>query len=170
MDINNILASHALWLAGRGGERADLGRANLQGTDLREVSLYGASLQWADLRCADLEGADLRKVDFYEADLRGANLDRTNLQGADFWDVTGNGKEIKSLRCGGYPIAYTATHLQIGCEGHPIDDWWEFSDEEIDQMDPGESLEWWREWKPILQQIIEKSPAASTGAGTEAGE
>lgn len=59
--LNVVLDKHKKWLSGdKGGERADLYRADLCG-----ANLYGANL-----READLCGAYLRK-----ADLCGANLD-----------------------------------------------------------------------------------------------
>lgn len=48
-------------------------------------------------------------------------------------------------------VTYTADVMLIGCKTYPIDDWWEFND---DQDDPRA-----RKWKPILKQIIETSPA-----------
>lgn len=73
MDIQQILADHALWLANRSGQMA-----NLRGADLR-----GANLSWADLREADLREANLYGADLYGANLRGANLREANLRGAD---------------------------------------------------------------------------------------
>jgi hypothetical protein len=182
-DIEKILADHTLWAAANGGNRAhlewaDLREADLRKADLRDVYFLGANLRgvnlrgarlqraflgWADLEGADLEGADLEGADLEGANLEGADLEGANLEGTNLRNTAGNGREIKSLRCGVYHIAYTATHLQIGCEGHPIDDWWEFSDEEIDQMDPGKSLEWWKEWKSHLRGLIKESPAVPTG-------
>lgn len=53
--LKKILDAHSLWLAGEGGERADLSmadlrRANLGWADLREANLSGANLSRADLR------------------------------------------------------------------------------------------------------------------------
>ncbi|MCY1446804.1 hypothetical protein D9M71_633910 [compost metagenome] len=48
--------------------------------------------------------------------------------------------------------------MQIGCQFHAILEWWAFSDAEIQEMDE-RALDWWRIWKPILQKIIEASPA-----------
>jgi hypothetical protein len=52
--------------------------------------------------------------------------------------------------------------MQIGCQLHLISEWWNFSDSEIDAMDSHAST-WWKVWKPILQTIIEASPAVETG-------
>ena len=75
-----ILAQHVLWLNSKGGEMANLRRADLRGANLRDANLRGAdlrgaNLRWADLLEADLRGADLREADLRGADLRGADLD-----------------------------------------------------------------------------------------------
>ena len=54
-ELRNILESHKKWLAGEGGERADL-----IGTDLKLAYLRNADLRGAKLRGAYLSGADLR--------------------------------------------------------------------------------------------------------------
>ena len=137
---------------------ADLTGAVLRGADLRRADLTDADLTDAVLRDADLTGADLRRADLTDADLTGADL-----TDAVYWNVVGNRHHIKSMQLERYSIAYTHDRLQIGCEQHAITDWWEFDDARIDAMDSG-ALEWWRKWKPILQQIIEASPAEPTGA------
>ena len=144
---------------------ADLGSANLRGADLRGAdlrgaNLYGADLRGADLGSANLGSANLRGADLYGADLYGADLYGADLYGADLYGATGNMRELKSLQCEKWPVSYTATHMQIGCQMHPLDDWWAFDDARIVQMDIG-ALKFWRKWKPILQTIIEVSPATA---------
>ena len=80
---------------------------------------------------------------------------------ADLSGATGNMGELKSLFLETWPITYTAEVMQIGCERHPIEEWWAFDDERIARMD-SEALDWWKKWKPVLQQIIEMSPATPT--------
>jgi len=92
-ELKRILADHALWLTGNGGECANLrwanlSQANLIGANLREANLIGANLRGADLSEANLSGADLRGANLREADLiganlRGADLSKANLSGAD---------------------------------------------------------------------------------------
>jgi hypothetical protein len=89
---------HQRWLAGDGGERANLRNADLRNANLRGASLMRANLSGADLRWAVLSGADLREANLSNADLSeanlswvdlrwailsGANLDRSNLRGAN---------------------------------------------------------------------------------------
>ena len=46
--LTEICLNHRLWLANKGGEKA-----NLQEADLQEANLRGANLQGADLQKAD---------------------------------------------------------------------------------------------------------------------
>ncbi len=63
-----------------------------------------------------------------------------------------------------YEITYTDEVLQIGCEQHPIPEWWNFDDNRIGLMDSG-ALEFWRKWKPVIRLIVEVSPAATAKKG-----
>ena len=120
--------------------------ANLSGANLSGAYLRGAYLRGADLSGADLSGANLRG-----ADLRGANL----------WGCTGNLIHMRSFWIETYQVTYTADVMQIGCQRHPIADWWNFSDAQISAMD-SRALEFWTKFKPILKNLIEISPAEPT--------
>ena len=183
LDMRKILKQHALWLAGDGGQQggqqanlrgayleyaylqgayleyAYLQGANLRGADLRGANLQGADLQGADLQGANLQGADLRGANLRGANLRGTNLRDANLRGADLWGTAGDMVRIKSMQIETYTITYTSSVIQIGCQRHPIEDWWAFDDEAISRMDR-EAIDWWRKWKHVLQQIIARSPAS----------
>jgi hypothetical protein len=135
-------------------ERADLGDADLGGANLGGANLRGANLRGADLGYADLGGANLGDADLGGANLRGANLGEVR----SLWDTRGDRKYVKSLQIETWGVVYTATHMQIGCQLHTLERWWGFSDEQINRMDV-RALEWWGRWKPVLQQIIEMSPA-----------
>ena len=137
---------------------ANLALANLTGANLAGANLAGANLALANLTGADLAGADLTRAYLAGADLTRACLTRANLRG-----VFGNLKHIKSVFLETYPIAYTSNTLQIGCQKHPITDWWEFEDDEIIEMDGEEALVWWKKWKGQIKTLIEMSPAESTG-------
>ena len=54
-----VLEQHKKWLAGTGGQRADLYEANLSGADLYGANLYEANLYGANLYEANLYGANL---------------------------------------------------------------------------------------------------------------
>ena len=160
--LKEILELHLKWLNNdEDGNCADLEGANLRRANLEGVNLEGANLYGADLRRADLEGVNLEGVNLEGVNLYGADLEGANLEGANLWSTVGNMKEIKSLQLETYPITYTKEVMQIGCQCHSIEEWFNFSDEKISEMDRG-ALEWWQKWKPVIQEIISKSPAVGT--------
>lgn len=68
----------------------DLSMAYLRNADLGKANLNGTNFSWADLRGAYLRNANLRRATLIEADLRdttlgGANLNRVNLCGANLY-------------------------------------------------------------------------------------
>jgi hypothetical protein len=78
-----ILADHAKWLSGEGGNRANLSSADLSGADLSGASLRSADLSSANLSSANLSSASLRSASLRSANLRSANLSSADLSGAD---------------------------------------------------------------------------------------
>ena len=107
------------------------------------------------------------EVEGKRADLRGANLEGANLRDADLrdvklWNTVGNSKEIKYLQLETYNITYTSSHLQIGCENHPIEDWETFSNERILQMNGKKALVFWNKWRDMIFKLIEMSPSTPT--------
>ena len=160
-ELKNIVELHGKWLC---GEEEGI-RANLRGADLRGADLEGANLEGANLRGANLRGADLEGANLRGADLRGANLRGADLRGANLWGCAGERNHIRSLFVSDtYAITYTAEVLQIGCQRHPIADWWEFDDHKILAMDGKKALTFWREMKDFIRMTIEKFPATPTGA------
>ena len=77
-ELNEIVAEHGKWLAGKGLKRADL-----TGADLSRASLSGADLSGANLSGADLSGADLSGANLTGADLSGAYLSGAKLNPID---------------------------------------------------------------------------------------
>ena len=128
MDLKQILELHKKWLDNEAGGK----RADLSGADLRGAYLSGANLSYADLRGAGLRGAYLR----------GANLSGADLRGADLWDVTGNKKEIFTFQTNKYTVVLCQDRIQIGCKNFSQSEWFNFSDDEITEMD-SEALDWW---------------------------
>jgi hypothetical protein len=127
---------------------ANLGGANLSGANLRGAKLGGADLSWANLGGADLSWANLGG-----ADLSGANLSGVDLSGADLSWATGNMREVRSMQVAHWPVVWTKTHMSIGCQSHPIEDWWEMDVSELDDN----ASDAWREWKSVLREIVEKT-------------
>ena len=121
-ELRSILESHKKWLAGEGGERADLRNADLRYADLRGANLSGAYLSGADLRRADLRNADLRYADLSGADLRGAYLSGADLRGAylDFscWPLWCGSLDVKVDAKIAAQIAYHFCRLDCEDSGY----------------------------------------------------
>jgi hypothetical protein len=152
--------------------RASFDGARLDGARLEGARLEGARFDGARLDRARLEGARLEGARFDGARLEGARfdgarLDRASFDGARLDEIsslrgcTGNLIEIKSIQCDLWPVTYTAERMQIGCQFRTLAEWWAFTGDEIGAMD-SRAPAWWSIWKPLLQKIIEVSPAKPT--------
>lgn len=138
-------------------------RCSFWEADLDRIDVEHSAFVSCDFTLADLSGAHFRKgvnlheSRFMEAELAGANLEGVRIM----MGAIGDGKHIKSLQCGEYPVTYTADMMQIGCGLRPIREWLEMTPsqvEHIEEICPN----WWAKWKPILAQIVEASPAEPT--------
>ena len=118
--------------------KRDFGAIDLSNADLRFADLHDANLSWADLRGANLGYAYLRNAKLRGADLR--------------WAI-GNGNGIKSMQFDKYMVTYTSQVMAIGCEQHTIEEWRNFSDDEIQKMND-KVMEWWRKYKNALFNLI----------------
>ncbi|RSE85550.1 pentapeptide repeat-containing protein [Achromobacter denitrificans] len=138
---------------------ANLDGANLARANLADANLDGANLARANLADANLAGANLARAYLARADLADAYLARAYLaELRGIWGASGNLREVKAIQCDTWPVTYTATHMQIGCQLHALEAWWAFTDEQINEMACG-ALAWWQKWKPVLHTIVTMSPA-----------
>jgi hypothetical protein len=88
------------------------------------------------------------RANLRHADLWGANLEDANLR-----YIVGQGsKQMVCVQTPYWAVVMTPDQMAIGCEQHAITDWWTFDEDRIGYMD-GEAIEFWRIWKPVLQQI-----------------
>jgi len=155
-EFNQIVASHVLWLTGKGGNRANLCQA-----DLRGIIARGTDLTLADLSGADLTGTDLTGTDLTGANLTGANLTGAILTGAELL-AYGDMVYLKTMQLDKWAIGYTYDTLQIGCQRHPIAKWNKWGTPTgrrwIAQMAP-DALEWADRNLALILQVIERNPA-----------
>lgn len=143
---------------------ADLRRCDFRGAYLCRANFFGANFFGANLCAANLCGTNFRNANLCSANLRSASLHDADLRGVELDNCAGDRKYIKSLFVSGaYPITYTARNLQIGCENHAIEKWWDFSDSQILEMEGDKALKFWRKYKEFIKLAIEISPAAPTG-------
>jgi len=124
--LAKVLGEHRKWLSGKGGERADLRRtnlqgANLQGANLQGANLQGANLQEADLQGANLQGADLREANLRWADLHGANLREANLRGADLREANLRGADLRGANLRGADLDFSCWPLWCGSHHVKVD-------------------------------------------------
>ena len=114
-ELNQIIKDHALWLENKGGKRADLTGAQLQGVALGWAKLQGADLQWADLRWAELQGADLRGANLQRADLREADLHGADLHGADLRGANLRGADLREVAADDATAGFWSVCPEKGC-------------------------------------------------------
>ena len=170
-ELDEILASHVLWLAGKGGKRAYLANTNLTKVDLTDANLNGAYLTGANMTRARLVGAHLadahlNQVDMTGALLTGANMARSDLTGAILHDADlrayGDMVYLKTMQFDKWAIGYTHDTLQIGCQRHPIKEWqkWDtpMGQTWIAEMDE-DALAWAERNLALVLQIIKQNPA-----------
>ena len=134
-----------------------LSGANLVRANLVRANLYGANLYGANLEDANLYGANLVRANLYGANLYGANLVRANLYGANLEDANLYGANLEdaaiTLLMGAhqrYSVIIINGDIKIGCERHSIEEWENFKQKEIIEMDGKEALKWWKQYKPII--------------------
>ena len=155
--LATILDLHDKWLKDiEGGERANLQGADLRGANLQRADLWKANLLGANLQGANLQGADLRGAILLGANLQGVNLQGAYLQGANLWGVNLWGEKIDKSPLQvvnlGYFITITKQHINIGCKVYKAEEWFAFSDEEIQKMDDvDKAINWWNKNKEFVR-------------------
>lgn len=167
-DLSHADLSHAdlsgADLTGAVMRHADLTRADLSGAILTGATLQYSLLQRAYMKQAKLNNADLHKANLDRAFLLDADLSRANLNQNSLDQTTGDGRYIKNvpdtLR---YPVAYTATHIQIGCKNYLIEDWRTFSNKQIHSLDGDQAVDFWNQQRDRIFKQIDEDPALPTG-------
>ena len=106
------------------------------------------------------DGANLRGADLYGANLRGADLDGANLDGANL-----DGEKIKKSPLSVVGLRYWCLisdgFMRLGCKRFSHDEWANFSDDEISDMDTG-ALEFWKQLKaPLLAMCKAHAPVVT---------
>jgi len=163
-ELQEILRAHALWMRGKGGQRADLSGAFLRAIDLSDAELINAKLtaahlerahlEWAhlagaDLLCADLSGANLAQADLGGANLKGANLRSTclsgsNLAGANLTNANLTWTNLNGVNLSGArglldPAQYLADTFEATDEGYIVYKTfgWQYASPESWRIEPG---------------------------------
>jgi len=146
--------------------RANLVDANLADANLARANLVDANLADANLADANLARANLADANLARANLADANLVDANLADANLVDAKWRGVVIKNTPIQIFNLPYRVTildaHMQIGCELHTLEEWSEFDDRRIAQMEGIKAIRFWRQHKDVLLAL-----AKSAGRGVE---
>jgi uncharacterized protein YjbI with pentapeptide repeats len=107
------------------------------------------NLLFSNLSNACLDNASLHTANLYETTLNETSFVNSNLR----WAI-GNGEELKSMQWEEYCVVYcpSTNVMAIGCQQHSVEDWYNFTDIEIEDMETG-AIYWWRKYKPILTTL-----------------
>jgi len=138
---------------------ADMRCANMSGANMRGANMRYANMSGADMRYANMSGADMRYADMSGANMRGADMSGADMSGANMRYAIGNMIELKTIALEKYVVTFNDSHMAIGCQQYTIEEWFEFTDDRISQMDHG-ALEWWKKWKDFIFTAIEMTKGA----------
>ena len=138
---------------------ANLFNANLSEANLSEANLFNANLSEANLPHANLFNANLSEANLSEANLFNADLSRANLSNATFSKTKILGVEIDKAPFFIYGLHYEVIivpgKIMIGCQLHAVEEWKNFTDEQIIKMDGKDALRFWRENKTKIPPLAE---------------
>lgn len=150
--------------------RCEFLKAVFNEASMCEVGMSNVSALDASFCGADLTRAQLFKTGFTRADFDGANLrdvsakwcefnqakcmHKASIATAEFIDCVGDGWALKTISGLRWLVTIWADKMSIGCQSHSIDDWFAFSDDDIEEMD-GYALEWWRKHKEFVRQFTQ---------------
>ena len=101
------------------------------------LAVFFAIKNKISLTCADLTRADLTCANLTDADLTLANL---------------TDADLSVLQTEKYTAYIQPNNIQIGGKHYTAQEWFAFSDDEIEEMDEG-ALEWWKKWKAPIMTI-----------------
>ena len=159
LDLRNANLSYAI-IVNSDLRGVFLKNTNFSNTDISHSNLSGSDTGGANFSHANLSYTDFRGSNLSFSNFNGANMDFARLENTNLYNVAGNNKEIKSIFCTRtYLMSYTTTDLYVGCKGHRIEDWWDFSEEDIREMDGKKAVSFCNKWRDTIKMIIEKSPA-----------
>lgn len=130
--------------------------AEIEDSGIRSVNM-GLAVKWGVDNDTDLSFADLRFADLRSADLSSANLRFADLRFADL-----SFADLIVIMLPIWTVYITKEHVRIGCKHYTHNEWANFADDEISEMD-SEALEWWKTHKNIVMAGIEAVKAQNNG-------
>lgn len=94
-----------------------------------------ADLRCADLECANLRGANLEGAKYEEIEIKNTIITITNL---DYFCLIFSG------------------YIKLGCKIYKVEEWENFTDEEIIKMDGKNAIKFWKKWKNVLIEMCKE--------------
>jgi uncharacterized protein YjbI with pentapeptide repeats len=120
-ELNAILASHERYVTYRGGMRAQLAHAELDGLNLANRNLTEADFSGASLVGATLFGSNLERASLYCADLRECNLQSAKLVRADLRGASFRGARLSRAVLDNADLR-SAMMMYVGADGISVVD------------------------------------------------
>ena len=166
-ELKEKIKSHQLWLYNaKSGNRLvlncyDLNEANLSAIDLSKCDLSGSCLIKSDLSGSDLCDSNLSNTDLRGCNLQGSRLNGCNLNGSDLrrsnlWGTNLTGSGLIVFEAGAWAAYVQADFIRIGCQYHSVEQWRNFTDDEINEMSVNPSaLTYWERYKAIILSMVE---------------
>jgi uncharacterized protein YjbI with pentapeptide repeats len=114
-ELNLILAAHERYATHRGGIRAQLAHANLDGLNLANRNLAEADFAGASLVGATMCGSNLERASLYCADLRDCNMQSARLTRADLRGASFKGARLSYAVLDDADLR-TATMMLVGAD------------------------------------------------------
>jgi len=132
--------------------------ANFSEADFSNCTFERCNFIGADFTNANLTNANVRYSNFVGATLTGTNLTNTNIG-----EVTGNGKEIKTLYACKHIVNYTSHIITAGCLTETIN-WWTTATYEnfLEKYNSSDSEFFWNLMQTLGIPIVTQLPALET--------
>ena len=109
----------------------------------------------------DIYGKELLTLDvdsLIRAYLSGAYLSGANMRGAYLSGADLSGADLIIINWHPWNVFITTNHIRIGCQSHSLQEWKNFSDEEIFGMHEN-ALEFWKLNKELIIGLCERFEA-----------
>jgi uncharacterized protein YjbI with pentapeptide repeats len=134
---------------------SSIANATFIGVSLTDCNLSDASLNRTNFTNALLYGSNLDNTTLWRTKFTGAKLDGVSLEGASLCNCIGDGTVIRTLYIAPWRINVYNDIMAIGCEQHTIEQWYNFTDIQIDIMNKN-ALQWWYTNKDTIKTWINK--------------
>jgi len=127
-------------------------KCNLDG-----ATFVGANLQFTRLESCSTSGLSLKYCNIHKTDFSGSRLDE-----CDIYGTHGVCDYIKNIQIDTYPVSYTYSRVQFGCENLSIGKIKDIDTKKLLELDGRNALRFWRKNKIIINSIVDEYPAKNS--------